>query len=131
MDAVRLSDQSFVMLKLIHKGYHPHEIEIGQYLSTPAMQSDSRNHSVPLLDVLEVPDDSTTAIQVMPLLRKFNEPPFGTVGEVVDCISQAFQVHTMLQACRVELCSSYYCRASNSCTSTISHTGMSLMSFTW
>jgi hypothetical protein len=92
MDAVRVSDGSFVMLKKILKKSHPDEADIGQYLSTDALRSDSHNHSVPILEVLSVPDDDTILLLVMPLVRQFDDPPFGTVGEVVDCVKQAFEV---------------------------------------
>jgi hypothetical protein len=92
MDAVRVSDGSFVLLKKITKSYHPYEAEIGQYLSTEAMRTGPRNHSVPILDVLQPEDDDGLIILVMPLLRNFDEPSFGTLGEVVDCVKQAFEV---------------------------------------
>jgi hypothetical protein len=92
MDAVRVSDGAFVMVKQMTKSSHPHEVDIGQYLSTGALRADTHNHCVPILEVLEVPDDDTTLLIVMPLLRKFDDPPFGTLGEVVDCVKQAFEV---------------------------------------
>jgi hypothetical protein len=92
MDAVRISDGSFVVLKKLLKESHPHETDIGQYFSTRDLRADIHNHAVPVLDVLDVPDDERLVILVMPLLRKFDDPPFGTLGEVIDCVKQAFEV---------------------------------------
>jgi hypothetical protein len=49
------------------------------------------NHCVPILDVLAVPDEERDII-VMPLLRRYSNPPFETFGEVVDCLRQLFEV---------------------------------------
>jgi hypothetical protein len=92
MDAVRVSDGAFVMFKKVAPAYHPYEVEIGEYLSGDALRMDAQNHSVPLLEVLQVPDDDSLVLLVMPLLRKFNDPPFLTLGEVVECVRQAFEV---------------------------------------
>lgn len=92
MDAVRVSDGAAVMLKQMTKSSHPYEVSIGQYLSTDALRTDTSNHCVPILEVLEVPDDSSTLLIAMPLLRKLDDPPFETLGEVVDCLRQAFEV---------------------------------------
>ncbi|EIW83434.1 hypothetical protein CONPUDRAFT_102207 [Coniophora puteana RWD-64-598 SS2] len=94
LDAVRLSDGQFVMLKMIFESRHPHEVEIGQYLSSEPLASDPANHCVPLYEVLRVPhddaDDDIRLILVMPLLRTFDDPPFDTVGEVLDLCGQVF-----------------------------------------
>jgi hypothetical protein len=49
---------------------------------------------VPIYDVLEVPTDDDLAIIVMPLLRDASDPYFDSVGEVVDCIHQLFEVRS-------------------------------------
>ncbi|RPD57480.1 hypothetical protein L227DRAFT_530051 [Lentinus tigrinus ALCF2SS1-6] len=91
MDAVRTSDGSIVVLKEIRKSVHPFEIEIGRYFSTPPVSSDARNHCCPILDVLQDPGDPDIEFVVMPLLRLFNDPPFVTVGEVMEFLRQAFE----------------------------------------
>jgi hypothetical protein len=42
--------------------------------------------------VLPVPDEEDMAIIVMPLLRDYTYPPFGTFGEAVECVRQLFEV---------------------------------------
>ncbi|EGO25686.1 hypothetical protein SERLADRAFT_415165 [Serpula lacrymans var. lacrymans S7.9] len=90
LDATRMADGVFVTLKLITKSRHPYEIEIGRLFSTEPLVSDLYNYSVPLYDVLDVPDDEDQALLVMPLLRPFHRPRFDTCGEVVDFFRQLF-----------------------------------------
>lgn len=92
LDATRLSDSSYVVLKLVKISDHPFELEIGQFLSSQTLAGASGNHCVPIYDTLHVPDDSETAIIVMPLLLDYRHPPFDTVGEVVECFRQLFEV---------------------------------------
>ena len=52
----------------------------------------SANHCVPVYDVLPVPDEEDMVIIVMPLLQDYLRPPFGTIGEAVECFRQLFEV---------------------------------------
>ena len=61
------------------------ETRIAQHLSS---LQDSRNHCVPVLDVFTDPFDPQLRLLVMPYLRQFNDPNFGTVGEVIDAVYQ-------------------------------------------
>ncbi|KAF7351406.1 Protein kinase domain-containing protein [Mycena sanguinolenta] len=90
MDAER-HDGKPVMLKWVSKKTHPHEVEIARLFSTGAMAKNSKNHCVPILDVLQDPQDSDKQIIVMPRLIRFDEPIFDTVGEVIDCFRQIFE----------------------------------------
>jgi hypothetical protein len=47
---------------------------------------------VPIYEVLKVPGDDDKVIIVMPLLRRWDEPEFETVGEGVDLFRQLFEV---------------------------------------
>jgi hypothetical protein len=82
------------MLKHISISRHPHEVEIGQLFSSEPLASNPKNCCVPFYDVLRVPDDEDTVILVMPLLYRIQNPPFQTVGEVVDFFRQMFEVAT-------------------------------------
>ena len=92
MDATRISDNRFVLLKSIRKSLHPYEVEIGTFFSSPPLADDRKNHCVPIYDVLQDPYDDDIAIIVMPLLRCYNNPRFDTVGEAVSFFSQIFEV---------------------------------------
>lgn len=118
-----MSDGEMVFLKRIENSVHPYEREIAQYFSTGTVSRDSRNHCVPVYDVLKPSEDTDEIIMVMPLLRSFYDPPFYTVGEVVDFLKQVFEVnsgallsykHTMTESgCVSEL------RVSISCMNTL------------
>ena len=84
-----MSDQSLVMLKQVKKHMNPYEVELTQYVTSV---SDPRNHCVPLLDVLPVPDDPDTTILVMPLLRECDSPAWDTLGEAISFLRQVFEV---------------------------------------
>ncbi|KAJ7092074.1 kinase-like domain-containing protein [Mycena belliarum] len=102
LDAVRMRDQADVMLKLLRKSTHVREVngevegkfvelEIGLFFSSEPLVKDPRNHCVPILEVLEVPDDDDCIMIVMPLLRKFALPRFDTFGEAIDFFKQIFE----------------------------------------
>jgi hypothetical protein len=55
---------------------------VTQLVSLRELARDPRNHYVPLLDIIEIPQSDQKPI-VMPLLRLFNDPHFQTFGEFV------------------------------------------------
>ncbi|OJA14390.1 hypothetical protein AZE42_11187 [Rhizopogon vesiculosus] len=91
MDATRLSDGLYVSLKVIEKSEHPREAEIGRYFMAEKLASDPKNHCVPFLEVLSVPNEDDKQIIVMPLLLDFTKLPFDTFGEVIECIRQLLE----------------------------------------
>nr|VWP00762.1 Pheromone processing endoprotease KexB (EC [Ganoderma boninense] len=91
LDAVRIWDNSLVVLKKVISWRNPHEVKISQYLSLEALRSDPRNHSVHVLDVLGVPDDPDATIMVLPLLRACDNPHWQTEGEVLSFVKQIFE----------------------------------------
>ena len=82
------------MLKHISISRHPHEIEVGQLFSSEPLASNPKNRCAPFYDVLRIPDDEDGAILVMPLLYRTENPPFQTIGEVVEFFRQIFEVAT-------------------------------------
>ncbi|KAI9067305.1 kinase-like protein [Trametes sanguinea] len=98
MDAVRVSDSTVVMLKMVKRSLHPYEVEIAQMFSIEPLASDPHNHCVPVYEVLESPMDSDAVFLVMPFLRTYNDPRFDTVGEAVACIKQLLEgIHFLHQ----------------------------------
>jgi hypothetical protein len=93
LDATRVNDNVKVVLKRVYSDGD--EVRIALYLSSVEMTSDPRNRTVPILDVIFLPDDKYVLI-VMPFLRIFNTPPFHCCGEVVEAFRQ------FLQACVLE-----------------------------
>jgi hypothetical protein len=98
-DATRISDGTYVALKIVKASIHPYEIDIGAFFSSPSLAHNPRNHCVPILEVLKVPDDDDMVIIVMPLLRYWDSPPFETVGEVVEFLRQLLEVHLPTSSC--------------------------------
>ena len=96
MDAVRTSDGRVVVLKPVKKRDHPFEQEISRLFATPtASSSNAHNHIAPVYEFLQSPFDEDTIFLVMPYLIRVNEVPWATVGEVVECFRQLFEVRAM------------------------------------
>ncbi|KAJ3015694.1 hypothetical protein NUW54_g170 [Trametes sanguinea] len=89
MDARRISDNKLVLIKRIRRSSR--EIDIATYLSSAEMRKDPRNHSVPVLDVLNDPIDDTVAFLIMPFLRYIDDPPFESLENVLDCCEQLLE----------------------------------------
>ncbi|KAJ7127535.1 hypothetical protein C8R43DRAFT_695826 [Mycena crocata] len=92
IDAIRIRDNLDVALKRVNPERHPFELPTARLLSSPSFK-DPQNHSVPILEQLNIPDSTTnyTTILVMPLLRKYSDPRFDTFGEVIDFFGQIFE----------------------------------------
>jgi len=91
LDAIRISDGKPVFLKQVEKSDHPFEIDIGLFLSSGSLASDPRNHCVPFLEVIPLPEDDNMVVVVMPFLRRFDSPAFDTVGEVIEFVRQMIE----------------------------------------
>ncbi|KAG2148698.1 uncharacterized protein EDB93DRAFT_1144333 [Suillus bovinus] len=89
--ATRTSDGAHVILKRIQPSIHPHEIEVGKFLASEPLKRQRENHCVEMLDVLQVPNEADETILVFPLLRPFDDPPFETIGEIIDFALQVFE----------------------------------------
>ncbi|EIN06241.1 kinase-like protein [Punctularia strigosozonata HHB-11173 SS5] len=99
-DAVRVSDNTPVALKRIYPDKNPQEEGIIISLGSEPLASDSHNHCVPIYEILSVPDEDYKLI-VMPLLRKYADPEWDTMGEVVSCIHQVFEGLQFMHANRI------------------------------
>ena len=91
MDAIRLHDGKRVMLKKVLPEEGPHELQIGRFFSSREVATNLRNHCVPLLDVIKLPN-SGQQLMVMPFLRPFDNPHFQTFGEFVAFFNQVCEV---------------------------------------
>jgi hypothetical protein len=95
MDAVRVQDGLQVMFKRVLPEEGPYELSISQFFSSEELAGDRRNHSVKLLDVLELEGPERHRLMVLPLLRPFNHPHFQTFGEFVAFFSQLCEVDSI------------------------------------
>ena len=82
-------------LKKVIIARFPDEVSISRFFSEGSLATEKQNHCVPLLDALFLPDGETVLL-VLPLLRAFDSPPFGTFGEALDFCSQVCEVLIML-----------------------------------
>ncbi|KAF8178269.1 kinase-like domain-containing protein, partial [Pholiota molesta] len=87
LDAIRVSDDTKVALKLVKTD---RDIPVLEYLNSPDLLADPRNHTFPLLEKILVPDREDVVFIVMPLLllAQGNQHPFNYVSEVVDLVQQ-------------------------------------------
>jgi hypothetical protein len=94
MDAVRIEDGRQVMLKKVLPEEGPYELSITELFSSPGLRSDPKNHCVPLLEVIDLPQTNPDGrkLMVMPLLRPFKNPRFQTYGEFVAFFMQISEV---------------------------------------
>jgi hypothetical protein len=60
------------------------------------MSHGPQNHTVPILETLELPDDTAHVLIVMPYLRIFDNPPFHCLQEAVDALHQFLEVSNSL-----------------------------------
>ena len=91
LDAFRVSDGTRVMLKVVEIN---EDIPILDYLHSPSLRVDQRNHTVPILDKILVPGEENRVWIVMPYLLMFQAfvHPFKFVSEIVECIGQFLEV---------------------------------------
>ena len=69
------------------------ELRIALLFSEEARRADPRNHAVPILDVLQDPDNADISYVVMPLLHYFDEPRFEDVSDAIDFVTQMLEVY--------------------------------------
>ncbi|KAK0464337.1 uncharacterized protein EV420DRAFT_1037382 [Desarmillaria tabescens] len=83
MDAKDTSTGQIVGMKIIRHEDNPKELAIGTFFTSEEKSSDHRNHCVPILRTLPIPDEEGHVIIVMPYLRPWYDPKFKTIGEGV------------------------------------------------
>ena len=94
MDATRISDGEIVMMKRIVDTKQYDELAIAKFFSSKPLASNPKNHCIPLLDALEVPDYKGVVLLVMPILHPFKHPKICMYGEAVKFFWQAFEVRS-------------------------------------
>ncbi|KAJ3873922.1 hypothetical protein F5051DRAFT_506196, partial [Lentinula edodes] len=88
MDARRTSDSQVVALKRVKSSSD--EARISKMFSSQKHAENPANHCMPLLDVLQVPE-SDEVVLVMPWMCPLNDPPFQTIGEVLQFFQEILQ----------------------------------------
>lgn len=92
MDAIRVSDGLPVIFKTTWLEDESSAVDLLQYFGQEERRADPRNHCVPLLDVLRPEAYPDRIILVFPRMLPWAVWPFHRVSEVVDLLSQVFDV---------------------------------------
>ncbi len=92
MDAVRVLDGRIVTIKKVNKRFTPFEESTIRRFSEEPLASNPHNYLVPLYDTIQPPDDDGIILLVMPHLIRIHKHKYATVGEVVECFRQVFEV---------------------------------------
>ncbi|CAE6476653.1 unnamed protein product [Rhizoctonia solani] len=94
LDAIRVSDGKQVIIKLLVPSVGDREgedeYELLQYFSSQ-LKDDPINRIVPCYDSFPVPGIKSGFFAVMPLLSRYDFPPFYSLDEVQDFLQQIFQ----------------------------------------
>jgi hypothetical protein len=94
LDAIRVADGTKVVLKLARTD---RDIPTLEYLNSPVLLADPRNHTFPLLEKISVPDREDVVWIVMPLLLLAQDSchPFRYISEVVEYTKQFLEVSNL------------------------------------
>ena len=97
IDAVRNRDGLLVCIKRVRNDSK--EISILAPFSSGQAKEDPRNHTVPVLEILEDPDPGVPiSYIIMPFLRPCDSPPFELVDDVIDIVGQLLEVSPLTQS---------------------------------
>ncbi|EIW59529.1 uncharacterized protein TRAVEDRAFT_36912 [Trametes versicolor FP-101664 SS1] len=96
IDATRISDGKMVYIKKVRRGSE--ELAIATYLYSEESRGDAQNRCVPILDVLDPPQDPTISLMVMPFLRYIDSPKFERVEDILQCGRQLLEGLVFLHA---------------------------------
>jgi hypothetical protein len=108
LDAIRISDGTKVVLKLVRTD---RDVPILEDLNSPKLLADPRNHTVPLLAKILVPDREDVMWIVMPLLLLAQDykHPFRYVSEVVEYTKQFLEVSNLCFSRKKMECQCHSC----------------------
>ncbi|KAI0266075.1 hypothetical protein BC834DRAFT_924050 [Gloeopeniophorella convolvens] len=86
VDETRMEDGKLVCIKRVWTD------DKGSHIAPMLSKSDGpSNHSVPILDAFVDPADESFSYLVMPFLLPVCNPPFHSVGEILDFVDQVFE----------------------------------------
>ncbi len=97
MDAKEICTGRTVAMELIVHDESPDELTIGTFLTSRERSLDSRNHCIPILRTLPIPDREGEVIIVMPYLRAWYDPRFKTIGEGTQLFKEMLEVRYRTQ----------------------------------
>ncbi|KAJ7080931.1 kinase-like domain-containing protein [Mycena belliarum] len=89
LDAIRIKDGKKVVMKRVKT--KSKELEMIRFLSSEPMRADSRNHTIPVLDIINLPHDPKVSLLVMMYGRRIDYPPFHCRTEFFDALQQLLE----------------------------------------
>ncbi len=90
LDAVRMKDGVKVVIRITHTDTT--ELSMAKRLCSSELLHEPRNHTVPILDVIPIPDDEDKRVfMVMPMLKLFHDPELHCRSEFVDAFRQLLE----------------------------------------
>lgn len=90
LDAIRIKNGAKVVLRITRT--HASDLSMSQYLASSDLLRNPRNHSVPILEIITIPDDEEKRVfMVMPRLIAFYEPEFHCRREFVEALRQLLE----------------------------------------
>ncbi|GJE92797.1 hypothetical protein PsYK624_089540 [Phanerochaete sordida] len=100
--ATRLSDGRAVVLRKVPGHADAPRLAAQQYLATWPLVSHPKNHAVPLLDALDVPQPhGRTRVLVVPAMQRAAAPGLQTVGEALDFLGQVLEGLQFMHGCNI------------------------------
>ncbi|KAI0039687.1 hypothetical protein FA95DRAFT_992802 [Auriscalpium vulgare] len=104
MDAARIVNgvEQDVVSKSVSVRDGSEEVQTFELLTSAPLASDPRNHTPPLLTVMQVPDEPEQRLLVMPLLRLHDDPRFETFGEAIAFFTQTCEGIQCMHEHRIE-----------------------------
>ncbi|KZV68698.1 hypothetical protein PENSPDRAFT_753941 [Peniophora sp. CONT] len=90
IDAIRVADGKMVYIKRIEAGNF-REASLATALYADPLRQDPMNHTVPIYEVFSDPEAPDVSYMVMPFLRYPDDPPFESVGEVMEFVDQVLE----------------------------------------
>ncbi|KAF8504137.1 kinase-like domain-containing protein [Hysterangium stoloniferum] len=93
LDAIRIETGELVAIKRVYHSELSQELDIGKFFSNGMLASDTKNHCVPVQQILEISTHlyNGVSLMVMPYLRCLDDPPFLTIGEAVEFFRQVIE----------------------------------------
>ena len=79
-------------IKMVDTTHSPDEVDMTKYFSKEPLASNPCNHAVPVYDAFQSPLYERFIFMVLPYLVPPGCMRFATVGEVVGCFDQLFEV---------------------------------------
>ena len=90
-------------IKIFNANSSPDERKTATKFNSQPLANDPRNHCMPVYEFIPAPGIVNDLFMVCPLLRKYDNPRFQTVGEVIAFWEQMFEASVVISPTRRSL----------------------------